>query len=282
METIVQTKTQTVRIGPEHPFVLIGERINPTGRQRMIDELKSGVFDIVKQEAITQVEAGAQILDVNAGIPGTDEPALLAEVVKAVQAVVDVPLVLDSANPEALQAALEIYEGKAIINSVTGEEAKLARVLPLVVEHKAAVIGVSNDDEGISEEPEKRITIARKIVERAIEHGIAREDIIIDPIVMPIGARSNAAVNVFKVVRRCQEELGVNTCCGASNISFGMPNRTHVNTVFLSMVMAAGMPCAITNPKNEQILKTVYAADLMLGRDERHKRWVNLNRPDAN
>lgn len=273
----MQTDTQTVRIGPGHPFVIIGERINPTGRLRMINELTTGVFDLVKQEAITQVEAGAQILDINAGVPNLDEPELLANVVQAVQSVVDVPLVLDSANPDALQSALKVYKGKAIVNSVTGEEAKLARVLPMVAEYDAAVIGISNDDEGISEDPDVRVAVAKKVVERAIEYGIAREDVIIDPIVMPIGARSNAAINVFNIIRRCHEELGVNTCCGASNISFGMPNRTHLNTVFLSMVMVAGLPCAITNPKSERIRMTVFAADLMLGRDERHKRWVNIN-----
>lgn len=277
METILYTETETVRIGPEHPFVIIGERINPTGRPGMIEELNAGKFDIVKAEAVAQVEAGAQMLDINAGIPTADEPALLAEVVKAVQSVVTVPLVLDSANPDALEAALKVYQGKALVNSVTGEDAKLKRILPKIAEYQAAVIGISNDDEGISEDPDMRIKVARKIIAHAEEHGIAREDVIIDPIIMPIGARSNAAVNAFTVVRRCQNELGVNTCCGASNISFGMPNRTHLNTVFLSMIMAAGMPCAITNPTNERIRMTVFAADLMLGRDERHTRWVNAN-----
>jgi len=281
VETIISSETKTVHIGPDHPFVIIGERINPTGRAKLTAEMLAGDFTRVQKDAIAQVEAGAQVIDVNAGIPNADEPVLLASAVKHIQAVTDVPLALDSASTEALDAALEVYKGKPLVNSVTGEEDKLEELLPLVAKYNAAVIAISNDESGISDDPDVRFEVAKKIIAHAADYRIPKEDVIIDPLVMPVGAHANAASSVFELIRRCQQELGVNTCCGASNISFGMSNRARLNAVFLAMVMAAGMPVAITNPLIEDIHMTVLAGDVMLGHDERHQRWIYAHRIDG-
>lgn len=276
--TIISSKTKTVEIGPGKPFVIIGERINPTGRKSLAAEMAAGNFDRVKADALAQVEAGAQMLDVNAGIPLADEPAILAEAIRRVQAVTDVPLSIDSSVIAALEAGLAAYEGKPLVNSVTGEDDRLESVLPLIKKYKAAVIGISNDETGISHDPEVRFAVARKIVERAEDHGIPREDVIIDPLVMPVGAVSAAATSVFRIVHRCRDELGVNTVCGASNVSFGLPGRETLNAAFLAMVMGAGMPCAITNPLKPEIRTIIQAADVMLGHDENCKRWIEAFR----
>ncbi|MFQ5613812.1 MAG: dihydropteroate synthase [Anaerolineae bacterium] len=281
METIITSATKEVRIGPDHPFVIIGERINPTGRKLLAAEMAAGNFDRVRADAIAQVKAGAHMLDVNAGIPLADEPAIMAETVRIVQSVVDVPLAIDSSVVAALESGLAAYQGKALVNSVTGEEERLEAVLPLVKAHNAAVIGISNDESGISEDPDVRFAVAKKIVERAEAYGIPREDVIIDPLAMPVGAVGSAGVSLFKIVRRVREELGVNLVCGASNISFGLPNRATLNATFLAMAIAVGMPCAITNPLEEEIRKAVLAADVFMNHDENCMAWLNAHRPAA-
>ncbi len=278
METVISSKTKTIRIGPDLPFVIIGERINPTGRKKLAREMANGDFSRVEADAVAQVDAGAHMLDVNAGIPLADEPAILAEAIQRVQAVTDVPLSIDSSVVAALEAGLAVYEGKPLVNSVTGEEERLEVVLPLIKKYGAAVIGISNDETGISQDPDERFKVAKKIVERAMDYGIPREDVIIDPLAMPIGAVRTAGSSLFKIVRRCREELGVNTTCGASNVSFGMPGRATLNATFLSMAITAGMTCAITNPIEEEIAMSIRAADLFMGHDENCERWIMANR----
>jgi 5-methyltetrahydrofolate--homocysteine methyltransferase len=278
-ETIISSRTQSVIISPERSFTIIGERINPTGRKNLAAEMAAGNFDRVIQDALAQVAAGADILDVNAGIPLTDEPAILAEAIKKVQSVTDVPISIDSSIVAALESGLQAYEGKALVNSVTGEEDRLESVLPLIKKYGAAVIGISNDETGISDDPEVRLAVARRIIERALDHGIPKEDILIDPLVMPIGAKRYAGRQVFAIVGRCRDELGVNTCCGASNVSFGLPNRAPLNGTFLSMAMAAGLTSAITNPIEIEIKTSILAANVMMGHDENCVTWIQANRP---
>jgi 5-methyltetrahydrofolate--homocysteine methyltransferase len=267
-----------VRIGDEYPFRIIGERINPTGRKQLTEELKVMDMTTVKKDAAAQVAAGAAVLDLNAGIPGFDEPAMLSAVVRAVHEVVDVPLCIDSSTPEALEAAVPLAQGKVLINSVTAEDHSLERLLPLVKKFGAAVIGMANDSDGISMDPVVRLAAARKIVEAAADHGIPREDIIIDPLTMPIGAAPDAATSMFDTMRLIREELGVNLSCGASNISFGMPDRRGIDATFLSMSIMGGMNTAITNPLHEQGRKAILAADLLLGRDEYGAAWIAEHR----
>lgn len=281
MDTILTSPTKEVHIGPGRPFVIIGERINPTGRKKLAAEMAAWDFERVRNDAIAQVQAGAQMLDVNAGIPLADEPAILAEAVRVVQSVVDVPLSIDSSIVAALEAGLKAYQGKPLINSVTGEDERLEAVLPLVAEYHAAVIGISNDETGISEDPNVRFSIAKKIVERAESYGIPRQDVLIDPLVMPIGAVRTAGTAVFTIVRRVREELGVNTICGASNVSFGLPERGVLNATFLAMAIASGMTCAITNPLEEHIRKAILAADVLMGVDENCQAWLRAQRLEA-
>ena len=253
--TIVESKTKTVIIGFDQPFCVIGERINPTGRKKLAAELEAGNFSTVESDAIAQVAAGANILDINAGVvynsnpnPNETEPPLMGKVVELVQALVDVPLCIDSSVPGALERGLELAEGRPLLNSVTGEEDRLESILPLVKKYNVPVVAISNDDTGISEDPDVRFEVAKKIVQRASDYGIAAHDIVVDPLVMPIGAMGTAGIQVFTLVRRLREELGVNTTCGASNISFGLPNRHGINNAFLPMAMGAGMTSAIMNP----------------------------------
>ena len=236
-ETVISSATKEVVIGFDRPFVMIGERINPTGRKLLAEEMKNGDFSRVEADAIAQVEAGAQMLDVNAGIPLVDEPALLAKAIQLVQSVTDVPLSIDSSIIEALEAGIAVYQGKPLINSVTGELEVMERVLPLVAKHGAAVVAISNDETGISEDPDVRFEVAKKIVLAAADFGIPANDVVVDPLVMPIGAMGTAGKQVFALVRRLREELGVNTTCGASNVSFGLPNRQAVTGTFLSMAI---------------------------------------------
>ncbi len=278
METVITSPTQTVRIGPGRPFAIIGERINPTGRKLLAAEMAAWNFERVRKDALAQVQAGAHMLDVNAGIPLADEPAILAEAIRVVQSVTDVPLCIDSSIVKALEAGLAAYRGKPLLNSVTGEEERLEAVLPLVAQYKCAVIGISNDETGISEDPNVRFAVAKKIVERAESFGIPREDVLIDPLAMPIGAMRSAGNSLFTIVRRCREELGVNTCCGASNISFGLPGRPALNGIFLAMAIAAGMTCAITNPIEPEIKQAILAADVMMGHDENCAEWLKFIR----
>lgn len=281
MQTVVSSKTKTVIIGPDRPFTIIGERINPTGRKLLAREMAAGNFDRVRSDAIAQVEAGAHMLDVNAGIPLADEPAILAKAIKLVQSVTDVPISIDSSIVAALESGLEAYEGKALVNSVTGEEERLESVLPMIKKYGAAVIAISNDETGISEDPEVRLAVARKIVERAMDHGIPKEDVLIDPLVMPIGAMRYAGRQVFEIVRRCRDELGVNTCCGASNVSFGLPERGPLNGAFLAMAIASGLTSAITNPIETEIKQAILAADVMMGHDENCTTWIQATRGES-
>lgn len=281
METIISSKTKTVIIGPDRPFTIIGERINPTGRKLLAAEMAAGNYDRVIKDTHAQVEAGAHMLDVNAGIPLADEPAILAETVKLVQSITDVPLSIDSSIVAALESGLEAYEGKALLNSVTGEEERLESVLPLVKKYGAAVIGISNDETGISEDPDVRFAVAKKIVERAMDHGIPKEDVIIDPLVMPIGAMRYAGQQVFAILRRLRNELRVNSCCGASNVSFGLPNRGPLNGTFLAMMIANGLTSAITNPIEHEIKQSIMVADVMMGYDENCISWIQANRAEA-
>jgi 5-methyltetrahydrofolate--homocysteine methyltransferase len=272
--TVLSGPGGDVLIDDEHPFAIIGERINPTGRSELTDELKTGDMTSVQADALAQVRAGAAVLDLNAGIPGFDEPAMLSQVVKAVHEVVDVPLCIDSSTPEALEAAVPLAQGKVLINSVTAEAQSMERLLPLVKRFGAAVIGMANDEEGISMDSGERLAAARKIVEAAADHGIAREDVIIDPLTMPIGAAGDAATAMFETVRMIRDELGVNVSCGASNISFGMPDRQRIHAAFLTMAAMAGMNTAITNPLHKPVRSALLASDLLLGRDQFGSAWI--------
>jgi len=265
-------------IGSDRPFTIIGERINPTGRKLLAEEMRNGDFSRVERDAVAQVEAGAHMLDVNAGIPLADEPALLAEAIRVVQDAVDVPICIDSSVVAALRAGLQAVKGKPIVNSVTGEEERLEAVLPMVAEYKTAVIGVANDETGISYDARERFMVAKKIVERAEAYGIPRHDVIIDPLAMPAGAVPGAAATLFELVRMIREELGCNTTCGASNIAFGLPDRPALNATFLSMAIGAGMTCAITNPIEAEIRKAIMAANLMMGHDPSCLAWIAAHR----
>ena len=277
-DTIVSSATREVAIGFDRPFVMIGERINPTGRKLLAEEMRNGDFARVEADALDQVAAGAHMLDVNAGIPLADEPALLAQAVKLVQSVTDVPLSIDSSITEALESGIAAYEGKPLINSVTGEEEVLERVLPLVARHGAAVVAISNDETGISEDPDVRFEVARRIVQRAADHGIPRADVVVDPLVMPIGAMATAGQQVFRLVRRLRDELGVNTVCGASNVSFGLPNRHVITGTFLAMAIGAGMTSAIMNPLHPEAKSAVMAADVLAGHDRDCAAWIRMHR----
>jgi 5-methyltetrahydrofolate--homocysteine methyltransferase len=279
--TSISSATREVRIGFDQPFVIIGERINPTGRKILAEEMKNGDYSRVEADALAQVEAGAHMLDVNAGIPLADEPRILAEAVQLVQSITDVPLSIDSSIVEALEAGLAVYQGKALVNSVTGEDEVLERVLPLVAKHKAAVVAISNDETGISEDPDVRFAVAKKIVERAADHGIPHNDVVVDPLVMPIGAINTAGMQVMALVRRLRDELKVNTTCGASNVSFGLPNRNGINSAFLTMAMGAGMTSAITSPLHAEVMQAVRGGDVMMGLDPDCTNWIRAYREPA-
>ena len=273
-DTIISSNSKEVVIGFDRPFVMIGERINPTGRKLLSKEMAEGDFSRVEQDTLAQVAAGAQMLDVNAGIPLADEPRILAETIKLVQSLTDVPLSIDSSIVAALEAGLEVYQGKALLNSVTGEDERLDVVLPLVKKYGCAVIAISNDETGISEDPDVRFAVAKKIIERAADYGIPYSDIVVDPLVMPIGAVNSAGKQVMSLVRRLQEELKVNTTCGASNVSFGLPNRNGVNAVFLTMAIASGLTSAITNPLHNPVMQAVMGANIMMGNDPNCTNWI--------
>ena len=279
--TTISSATREVHIGFDQPFVIIGERINPTGRKILAEEMKNGDYSRVESDALAQVAAGAHMLDVNAGIPLADEPRILAEAVQLVQSITDVPLSIDSSIVEALEAGLAVYQGKALVNSVTGEDEVLERVLPLVAKYKAAVVAISNDETGISEDPKVRFAVAKKIVERAADYGIPYNDIVVDPLVMPIGAINTAGVQVMALVRRLREELKVNTTCGASNVSFGLPNRNGINAAFLTMAMGAGMTSAITSPLHPEVMQAVRGGDVMMGHDPDCRNWIRAYREPA-
>jgi 5-methyltetrahydrofolate--homocysteine methyltransferase len=277
-DTLISSANKEVRIGFDRPFVVIGERINPTGRKILAEEMKNGDYSRVMSDALAQVEAGAHMLDVNAGIPLADEPAILAEAIKLVQSVTDVPLSIDSSIIEALESGLSVYQGKALVNSVTGEDEVLERVLPLVAKYGAAVVAISNDETGISEDPDERFKVAKKIVERAADFGIPAADVVVDPLVMPIGAINTAGKQVMHIVQRLRNELKVNTTCGASNVSFGLPNRNGINSAFLTMAIGAGMTSAITSPLHAEVMQAVLGADVMMGNDPDCKNWIKKYR----
>ena len=277
-DTIISSSSKEVVIGFDRPFVIIGERINPTGRKILSREMAAGDYSRVRNDALAQVAAGAHMLDVNAGIPLADEPRMLAECIELVQSLTDVPLSIDSSIVEALEAGLKVYRGKALVNSVTGEEERLEQVLPLVKQYGAAVVAISNDESGISEDPDVRFEVARKIVNRAADYGIPASDVVVDPLVMPIGAINSAGLQVLRLISRLRNELKVNTTCGASNISFGLPNRNGINGAFLSMSIYAGMTSAITNPLHKEVIDASMGADVMMGHDPDCRRWIKRNR----
>lgn len=272
METILKSDQKEVKISIDAPFVVIGEKINPTGRKKLAAALKDGDYEYVRHLATRQVETGADILDVNVGVPGIDEVAVLPEVAKIVSETVAVPLCLDSANHQALAAALSELPGKPLVNSVNGEEESLQAVLPVVKEFGVSVIGLTMDDDGIPNDAETRVAIAEKIIERAAKQGVGIEDIVIDPLVLTVGADSNAAAVTLQTIRLLKQEFGVNINLGASNVSFGLPDRHTVNQAFLSLAIGAGATCAITDPI--KLTSTIRATDLLMGRDMFGSRYI--------
>lgn len=273
-ETVLSSPTKEVVIGFDRSFVVIGERINPTGRKKLAAEIAAGNYSTVERDAAAQVAAGAHVLDVNAGVPTADEARMMTEMVKRVQALVDVPLCIDSSMVPALEAGLAAYDGKALINSVTGEQESLESVLPLARKYGAAVVAICNDEGGISEDPLVRFEVAKKIKHRAMDHGIPAADVVVDPLVMPVGAVGNAGRSVLSLVRRVREELELNTTCGASNISFGLPDRQGLNAAFLAMLIGAGLTSAIVNPLHGQVMTGITGAEVLAGLDNRCKRWM--------
>ncbi len=280
-DTVLSSATKEVVIGFDRPFCVIGERINPTGRKLLAAEMAAGDYSRVESEAIAQVQAGANMLDVNAGIPLADEPRILAETIKLVQSITDVPLSIASSIVAALEAGLAVYQGKPLVNSVTGEEERLELVLPLVKKYDAAVVAISNDETGISEDPDVRFAVAKMIVERAEDHGIPRANVVVDPLVMPIGAINAAGKQVFHIIRRLREELKVNSTCGASNVSFGLPSRNGLNSAFLAMAIGAGLTSAITSPLHDEVFRAIMGADVMAGHDPECRRWIRKYREPA-
>ena len=284
-KTTIESKSKTIIIGFEEPFCVIGERINPTGRKALAKELEAENFSTVEKDALEQVACGANMLDINAGVvynsnpnPNETEPPLMEKMISLVQNLVEIPLCIDSSVPEALKAGLETAEGRPLLNSVTGEEERLESILPLVKKFNVPVVAISNDDTGISENPEVRFQVAKKIVERASDYGIPSSDIVVDPLVMPIGAMATAGRQVFELVRKLRLDLGVNTTCGASNISFGLPNRHGINSAFLPMAIASGMTSAIMNPVRKQEMDAIRAANLLNNNDPNSYKWIKANR----
>ena len=283
--TVIESKSKTVVIGFDEPFCVIGERINPTGRKKLAAELEAGDFSTVEKDALEQVACGAMVLDVNAGVvfnsnpdPVQTEPALMTRMIGIVQGLVDVPLCIDSSVAAALEAGLAAAEGRPLLNSVTGEEERLERVLPLVKKYNVPVVAISNDDGGISEDPDVRFAVAQKIVRRAADFGIPAHDIVVDPLVMPVGAVATAGRQVITLIRRLRDELGVNTTCGASNVSFGLPNRHGINAAFLPLAIGAGMTSAIMNPVRPVEMEAIRAADFLMNHDPNGGAWIRFSR----
>ncbi|RCS25390.1 methyltetrahydrofolate cobalamin methyltransferase [Phyllobacterium salinisoli] len=280
--TIVASATREIVIGFDQPFCVIGERINPTGRKKLAAEMVVGNFETVIKDALEQAAAGATMLDINAGVtavdPNATEPALMVQTLEIVQGLVDLPLSIDSSVSAAIEAGLKVAKGRPLVNSVTGELEKLEAILPLIKKYNVPVVAISNDETGISEDPDVRFEVARKIVRHAADYGIPAHDIVVDPLVMPIGAMGSAGLQVFRLVRRLREELGVNTTCGLSNISFGLPHRHGINAAFIPMVIASGMTSAIMNPCRPQEMEMVHAANVLNGTDPNCGRWINKYR----
>ena len=277
MDTVLRSRSGSVTIGATQPFCVIGERINPTGRKVFAEELRNGDLSTVTADALAQAQAGANMLDVNAGIPLVDEPELLMAMLKTVQDAVDLPICIDSSVIEALEAGLSVYEGRALVNSVTAEDERLNEILPLVAKHGAAVIGLANDETGIPETPQKRLECARKIIAAANDHGIATEDVIIDPLAMTVGADTEAVTTTLATISLIRSELGVNMCLGASNVSFGLPDRHVLNAAFLPMAAAAGLTSAIMSTA-QVCVDSVRGADLLLGHDPWGSSWIATHR----
>ena len=280
--TIIASATKEIIIGFDQPFCVIGERINPTGRKKLAAEMVEGNFETVKKDALAQVAAGATMLDVNAGVtsvnPNETEPGLMVKTLQIVQELVDVPLSIDSSVSSAIKAGLEVAKGRPLVNSVTGEVEKLEEILPLIKKYNVPVVAISNDETGISEDPDVRFEVAKKIVQHAADYGIKPHDIVVDPLVMPIGAMGTAGQQVFALVRRLRNELGVNTTCGLSNISFGLPHRHGINASFIPMVIASGMTSAIMNPCRPQEMEAVHAANVLAGTDANCANWISTYR----
>jgi 5-methyltetrahydrofolate--homocysteine methyltransferase len=278
VDTVLQSRSRTVTIAIDKPFCIIGERINPTGRKAFALELREGNLDRVIEDADAQIAMGCDMLDVNAGIPLVDEAELLAKMIRLLQDHTDMPLCIDSSVIEALEAGLDAYEGKALVNSVTGEDERLEVILPIVAKHGAAVIGLTNDETGIPETAEKRLEIARKIVGVCGDHGIPPEDVVLDPLAMTVGADPQAVRITLDAIEMIRDELGVNMCLGASNVSFGLPERHTLNAAFLAMGSAHGLTSAIMNGLSEECVRSVRASDLMLGKDEWGANWISAHR----
>jgi len=281
MKTTVSSAKKTVVISPEDPFVVIGERINPTNRKRLAEELRNLDYTRAKADAVAQVQAGAQMIDVNCGVPGADEPRILKGAVEVLQEVVDVPLCLDSSRVDALEAALPAYRGKALVNSVTGEDKVLDRLLPVIKRHNAAVIGITHDESGISKDPKARLAVAKKIVRRAGEYGIPPEDVIIDTICMPIGADVTLGKATLETIRLVRDELGMNVSIGAGNVGFGLPERPALTATIMQLGMSLGLTASIANPLEPEIACAVLASDLMTGKDKFGMKWIAYCRKRA-
>jgi 5-methyltetrahydrofolate--homocysteine methyltransferase len=272
VETVLESSSKTVVIGPERPFCVIGERINPTGRKKLQAELQNGDLSRLEVDVAQQVPL-ADMLDVNVGDPLADEVELMRQAIPLVQSLTDLPLVIDSSVIEALEAGLGAYQGKALVNSVTGEDERLEAILPIVARHGAAVIGLANDDE-IPMEPQRRLEVAKKIVSAAGDHGIPPEDIVIDPLAMPVGAEPRAVTLFLETVRLIRDELGVNMTCGASNTSFGLPGRHTLGASFLALAASHGLTSAIMDARSQEIVEAVRATDFLLGHDEWGANWI--------
>lgn len=278
MQTRLSLNDWEVSLGPDLPFVIIGERINPTRRKKLAESMSAGDFSVAQEDAINQVAAGAQVLDVNAGIPGGDEPALLRAAVQAVIEVAKAPLCLDTANPLALEAALSVYPGKALINSTTAEEKMMGQVFPLAKKYESAVIAVITDESGIPSTPQARLETARRLVNRAADFGIPAQDILVDCLALTVGADHNAGRVTLDTLQLVSRELGVNLSLGASNVSFGLPDRKIVNAAYLSLAIARGLTAAITDPTVPEIRTALLACDLLMGHDEYAMRWIKAYR----
>ena len=279
LHTVIRSATRSVTIGADQPFCIIGERINPTGRRIFQEQLRAGDLSAIERDVKAQVEGGAHVLDVNMGVPLTDEPELLAKAIQLVQSLTDLPICIDSSVVEALEAGLSVYQGRALVNSITAEDERMEAILPLVKRHDAAIIALPNDHDEIPMEVEKRVELTHKIVRVATqEYGIAVEDIVIDPLAMPIGADSTVGRTAFETMRRIRDEIGVNMTCGASNVSFGMPGRHVINATFLPMAMANGLTSAIMDARTPEIVESVKAGDLLLGNDEWGMSWIAAHR----
>ena len=279
MQTVISSATRTVAIGPEEPFCIIGERINPTGRSRFQEQLRAGDLSRIEVDVAQQLAGGAMVLDVNMGVPLTDEAELLCSAIKMVQGLTDLPLVIDSSVVGALEAALEVYEGKPLVNSVTGEQERLDEILPLVRRYGAAVIALPNEEDEIPDDPHKRLAITRKIIDIAVGHyDIPLADIVIDPLAMPIGADTTLVNKTLDTIALIREEFGVNMTLGAGNVSFGMPNRPVLGGTFLPIAMRCGLTSAIMDARSPVMVESVKAADLLLGNDDWGAAWIAAHR----